>query len=236
MGTSMPSVESLSISMLSHDQCFLRAQLFYQVVQPWHIADAGLEFKMDLGSGVNYARFPNTLDLNSPDNKEKLKVAVTSSTAIVEERSARGDSAAIQKRLASAATWGRAEELGYLLRSCYVTEADALPALAEAAMRGSAECVELLLQAGVSGCKPIPGSLSNKNALHIACENGQEECARAIIMNVADNDGVLEGARSICMVCRVGDNELTCFDLLRHRDFNGMARRLEALARSLEET
>jgi hypothetical protein len=216
---------------MSADQCFFRAQLFYQVMEPWHIADAGLEFDMNLSTGINTARFPNNLNLNAPGNEDRLQEAIMAATTIVPQESSRGDGALLQNKLESAVTWGNHEEVAYLLRSCWITEEDALVSLGEAAKEGFEECVTILLNAGVGGSTPIQSSGTNKNALHLACENGQEECAKLIISSLKNVEEVYKVA-----LCGPEGEELTCFDLLRRSDLSGMARRLEALAKEkLEE-
>ena len=222
----MESESCITLGAQSSDQCYFRAQLFYQVVQPWHIADAGLEFDMNITTGVNKARFPNELGLDAPGNEDRLQEAIVAGTKVVPPQSARGDSAAIQKRLESAVTWGKEEEVGYLIRACYATENDALSALAEASSRGFDTCVTVLLRAGVSGSTPVPNSSTSKNALHMACENGQEECAKLIISSCASEEEVYRP-------CSIGEQEITCFELLRRADLNGMARRLEAHSRTV---
>lgn len=207
------------------DKCFFRAQLFSQVVQKWHMVDPGLEFNLNMETGINTAKFPNTLNLEDAENKDRLDEAMRLACRILPPAQGRGDGAKLQKRLLGAATWGNAEDLKYLIRSCYVTERDALPALAEACSMGHVNCVEILLAAGVSACEPIPGSATEKNALHVACENGQEECARLLISSV-------KGMDEVNKTCKCPE-DMTCFDLLRKNDMNGMARRLEAHANSV---
>lgn len=222
----MESESCTTLAAQSSEQCFFRAQLFYQVVQPWHIADAGLEFDMNITTGINKARFPNKLEIDAPGNEARLQEAIAAGTKVVPPESGRGDSAAIQKRLESAVTWGKEEELGYLIRACHVTENDALAALAEASSRGFETCVGVLLGAGVSGSTPVPNSSTSKNALHMACENGQEECAKLLISSCASEEEVYRP-------CTIGDQEITCFELLRRADLNSMARRLEAHSNSV---
>lgn len=212
--------ESFTSTIESTEQCYFRAQLFYQTVQPWHIVDVGLEFDMNISTGINRARFPNDLALEAPGNEARLAEAIQGSLTIVPPESRRGDESVIRKKLESAVTWGNEDELKYLLRSCYVTEANALPALAEASMRGCEGCVAVLLQAGVSGSATIPNSSANKNALHTACEYGQEECAKLIISS-------FNNANDIYKTCTSGADEVTCFDLLQRNDMKSMARRLE---------
>ena len=215
------------ISHLAHesDQCYFRAQPFYQVVSPWHMAQKGLKFKMDLSTGVSIARIPSKIDMLSPDNVDIREIAIQKATVVVPDENGKGDGAALRKRLNSAIPWGNVEELEYILRSCYVTISDAIPALVEAASRGYEKCVEVLLRAGVPGSAPLPHCSSGRNALHMACDNGQESCVK-LIMKYSQN------IEDIYTTCR-SPNEMTCFDLLRRNDLGGMARRLEAYANTL---
>ena len=219
--------EVFEVNSTGADKCFFRPQLFYQPLQSWHIADSGLEFNVNMSTGIHKARFPNTSNLDAEGNEDRLISATKAATTVVPKESSRGDGGLIRKKLESAVTWENSVELGYLLRSCYVTEQDALAALAEASSRGTCSCVSTLLSAGVSGCAPIPNSTTNKNALHMACENGQEEVARMIISSI-------DKIESVYQVCLCPD-ELTCFDLLRRSDLNGMARRLEEFTQAYFE-
>ena len=36
-------------------QCYFRPALFWQTLQPWHIADGGLEFRMNVTTGTMFA-------------------------------------------------------------------------------------------------------------------------------------------------------------------------------------
>ena len=67
----------------------------------------------------------------------------------------------------------------HLLSSCYCTQASLGPALLEACRHGNLENVHLLLHAGAQAAVQPPGE--NKCALHVACESGHEEVARALV-------------------------------------------------------
>jgi hypothetical protein len=198
-------------------QCFFKPALFYQQMQSWHIADAALEFKMDMATGINQARFPSAgIDLESGP-EDRLQQAINEATKVVEVGRGYHDALIVAEKLRDTCTWGDDDFLRYLIRSCYVTEDVALPALGEACGRGFRNCVVVLLEAGVSGTKAIPNTSLCKNALHIACENGQEACAMEIVDAMISSTQMDERT----------SNGLTALEILKNSDLNGMARRLE---------
>lgn len=122
--------------------------------------------------------------------------------------------------LTTAATWGDAAEVGKLLRCCYITHQTALPALAGAASFGYVEVVRLLLQAGCSASATVPGRPGGKNALHVACDAGQEAAAVALV----------EAMASRSQFEAKDGGGLSAVELLREADMGGIARRLDAKA------
>lgn len=209
--------------------CDFRPQLFYQPVQVWHLAGSSLEFKINLTTGINQARFANDADLEAPGSEEALESAMRNAVTLVKTSESDGEEGEgeVKVRLVNAVTWQDPMQVKYILQSCYVTHHIALPALAEACSRGLEECVQILLQAGTSAScyyslqqQQQGGGDSGlqKNALHVACENGHESCARMLINSMQSREEVY---------LKTKPAGLTAFDILRQQDLSGMARRLE---------
>lgn len=219
-GTNNRDKEGMT-QLMGDDWCYFRPALFYQPIQSWHIADSGLEFDLNMTTGINRGRFSTSTRLEDGD-PARLEKSIADATKIVPDEQGRGDAAAVMRRITNAATWGDSDQLAYLLRACYVTQSSALPALAEATFRGFDHCVRILLDAGVSPSAPNPTNASGKNALHVACEHGQEACAALLISAMTSPEEVY----------KVTSSGESAFDFLRKNDLNGMARRLDAHARS----
>lgn len=201
---------------------YFRPALFWQKVMPDHVCDSGLDFRLGLeDGGVNRARFAAgdfELEAGEP---ARLQAAITAQTRVVPAGGERDDRGNVAAKLAAAATWGDAELAAEVIRTCYVTEAMALPCLAEAAAAGSEAVVALLLAAGAGPAAPIPGRPGLKTALHVACEAGCEATARLLV-------GALASAAELDT--RDGSGH-TALEALRRADMGGIARRLEALAK-----
>mmetsp|Transcript_45712 Transcript_45712/g.107746 ORF Transcript_45712/g.107746 Transcript_45712/m.107746 type:complete len:303 (-) Transcript_45712:73-981(-) len=197
---------------------YFRPALFWQELLPdGHVCDGGLEFRVNLATGINECRFP-TGGVEMELDPERLATAFKQQTAIVRNSKARDDTACLSRQILSAATWGDAALVGRLLRTCWITEAVALPALAEAAARGFTEVVAILLAAGVKPASVVPERPGGKNSLHLACEAGQEATAMQLLEAMSTPAEV--GAKST--------DGSTFVDLLRAQDMGGIARRLTA--------
>ena len=88
--------------------------------------------------------------------------------ALVASADGREDQDAVKKQLIAAGTWGEAERLAQLIRTCYVTPAVANQVLVEVAGAGAVEIIQVLLQAGACPDYAEP-ALDDKTALHVAC-------------------------------------------------------------------
>lgn len=206
------------LSML--ENCEFRPSLYYEKVSNWHIANSCLDYKMDLSTGINKAKFPSDIDLdNGPP--ERLREAIKNNTKLVSVGRGISDSKNVAKRLKTAACWGQASMIEYIIRTCYVTENEALPALAYASILGSEECVSVLLKSGLSPSSLISDTNLGKNSFMLACEHGQEACASLLLAAMKDINQVF-------MKTAFG---LTAFDILRNNDMNGIARRLDDQAK-----
>jgi hypothetical protein len=209
------SADNSIVASIPCQYCYFRPQIFFQKVESWHMADAQLEFKMNFTTGENHARFSSGVNTDSRDD-ELMEQMMRNACKIVPQAEGKDDTQTVSSKLIAAVTWGDHDMLEYLLRSCYVTESCALPALYESCSRGYVRCIETLIAAGVN---PVRLDGGGKSALHIACENGQEESAVVLIdamRRMNDVNTTYGGA--------------TAFDFLRNNDMCGMARRLEAYA------
>jgi len=119
-----------NISTIKHTQygkeyVEFRPHAFFQEVQAWHAAQAGLEFKMDFSSGKNQARVNMGTGVTTDPSAEVLKAA----TMLVPDCEKKHDHNLVCKRLINAATWNKVEEVAYILRSCYCVQEAGLLAL-----------------------------------------------------------------------------------------------------------
>jgi hypothetical protein len=206
------------------ERCVFRPQIFYQEVSSWHICEASLDFKMNITTGINRAKFITDIELEEgPD--ERYNEAILNATKCVSSDLAKSDASLVTKKLVAATTWGDNENLGYILRSCYCSIESCIPSLLEASKRGFALCVRTLLDAGVPAASS--DSQWNKTALHAACEAGQEEIASLLISRMTS-------ISEVYIKCGFGETDrFSAFDILRGNDMSGIAKRLEAKAFSL---
>ena len=202
------------------DKCYFRPALYFQTIEDWQCADAGLEFKMNFTTQRNEGKFPSDVSL-SGISLEKAKAA---QLQWVSESSARPDTTNLSQRLRNAATWNKPEDLEHLIRTCYVPKTLAVPCLVEAAKRNFVAIVTLLVKAGAS--PSAIDAASGKNALHVACQEGQEDVCRILIESMATSED---------MYTETAEGH-TCFDLARANDLGFMARRLERLAKERFES
>ena len=196
------------------DKCYFRPSLYFQLIKDWQAADAGLEFRMNFTTQQNEGKFPSSINLS----ETSLAKCRAEQLHIVPASAARPDGANLSPRLRNAATWNQPEDMEHLLRTCYVTSELALPAFVEAAKRNYLDIIKLLLQAGVKATDV--DSMSGKSAIHVACENGQEDAARLLVLSASSTSNT-----STKVDCAIQD----AFQVARHNDLGFMARRLEAL-------
>ena len=201
---------------LGPDQMFFRPTLVFQTMLDVHVADAGLEFSLDIGTGRNRARFISEASVE--EGSARWDDIMQRQLTVVAAEEARDDSEAVKKHLLAAGTWGDAERVRHLIRTCYVTTSIANQALVEVAGAGASEVVGVLLQARACADYAAP-ALDDKTALHAACEAGLEDTAALLIASMS-TEGFARKTRS-------GGH--TAMDVLRRSDMNGMARRLEAV-------
>lgn len=212
----MPSSVLLgrSVGGLSGRKLTFRPQLFWQEVLPEHAVAANLQFECDFESGKNFARQPpSDPDETIPaDGTYALSVARCVSDDKVPSPA---DAALATRALREAAAVADEDTvLRHLLSSCYCPRSALGPALSECASRDNAAGVALLLAAGADPRAPSDG----KTALHVACERGCENAARALITAACDTVRVLSL------------DGRTPLQAARECDHGPLARRLEALA------
>ena len=211
-----PALYGRSVGGLAGRRLRFRPQLFWMEVLPEQAASSQLQFHLDFDSGRNLARLPSDR-VYAPDGALAFSVARCVPDVDVDP----DESEACARALREAATHaGGATPLRHLLSSCYCSRAVLAPALCEAARHGHVETAAMLLQAGADPSAQPQG----KSALHIACEEGQEDVARVLL---AANPAALTGAIDAV-------HGRTPLALARERDLISMARRLEAYVRELQ--
>lgn len=206
-------LDGRSIGGLSGRKLTFRPQLFWQEVLPEHaVADPGsLQFECNMSTGRNYCRVPSARDV-AADGAYARSVA----RCIADAECPCGEEALVARALREAATFaGDAAPLQHLLSSTYCTRAALQGALQEACRANHVGGVELLLHANAD-IRAQPGG---KTALHVACEQGCEEAARALVRADAD---ALRVASAL--------DGRTPLEVARDLDFGSMARRLVALS------
>mmetsp|Transcript_46713 Transcript_46713/g.101493 ORF Transcript_46713/g.101493 Transcript_46713/m.101493 type:complete len:179 (+) Transcript_46713:262-798(+) len=127
------------------------------------------------------------------------------------------------RALRAAASWREVTPLQHLLSSCYCSAHSLEPALFEAAHHGHAEHVALLCKAGA--CVSAQRPEHRKTALHIACEQGFEDAAKALIH-----------ADPLVLNVAAEQSGLLPLQLAHAMDLGPMARRLEEYAQQLHGT
>ena len=231
-GGSSESVDTLSVMKSSRPHVYFRPALFYQPMLDDHVADAGLEFRINFSSGLKEARFQppgaRLAAIDDGDTTGRLEDAKRSQLALVPAQLAREDTTAVSKMLSAAATWGEPEKVAALIRTCYVTQEAAWPALLEASTRGFEEVVRVLLEAGTQPTAVAEGGGGSGGGgptpLHRACANGHEATARALIEAMKGSDELVRA---------VDTDGATAFEVARRNDMRRLAERLEAYAASL---
>ncbi|KAK3244935.1 hypothetical protein CYMTET_43310 [Cymbomonas tetramitiformis] len=204
---------------LQSNQCYFRPCLVYQMMLPEHVADGGLEFRFNITTGENEARFPGLSEADAAPGSARHDAILAAQVRIIEDAEARDDGPAVRSKLAAAATWGDEVKMAHLVRTCYVTREAASEALLDGAREGAEGVVRVLLAAGASA-DFASVERDAKTALYVACECGYEPLAAQLI-SAMSLDGLGRRATS---------SGLTAFELLRREDLSGMARRLEAKA------
>jgi predicted GNAT family N-acyltransferase len=198
----------LSAMQTNFDKCYFRPALYWQTIHDWQCADAGLEFRMNFTTKVNEAKFSSDVTLS----QSSLTKCRAEQLCIVPESAARPDTIKLSERMRNAATWNKPDDLEHLIRTCYVTATVAIPCLIEASKRNFIDVVTLLLQAGANPITTDP--TSNKSALYVACEGGQEDVAKLLIVATKTTNS---------------QAVLAAIQVARNNDMGFMARRLEAL-------
>jgi len=195
------------------NRLLFREQFFWQELFPEHVTLGGLEFHVGLADGNNLARKCGPPDSNpravADDDVHFIKAASC-------VRDGKEDEPEVEKAVRAASSWGDRVRLRRLLASCYVTVPACGGALCEAARRGHEGVVKELLRARASPVSDDGSGKGWKTALHIACEQGQEDIAKLLVASRADLQALDSGGRTPC-------------ELAREQDLGMMAKRLELL-------
>jgi len=198
------------------DKVYFRPALFYQVIQPYHIVDSGLEFKMNFDTKENKARFPNTINFeNNPERLEQLK---KQACAIVNQNQQRDDRRILIRRMKNAATWNDIKTIQIMISTCYVTPEVAIPTLIEAISHGHIDIVKFLIDE--TGC-PITKFCSQstiKTPLHHAAESGHENILKLLLSKIETKEE--------CLLPTADTINQTIIDILRNNERSIMARRI----------
>jgi ankyrin repeat protein len=202
---------------LGPQQMYFKACLVPLRLHKDHVADAGLEFKIDFAHGHNTARFSADADIAAGSDREAaILLAALRVIGDDDSRAGQGDGESVRAHLSAAGAWGDAELVTQLLRTCYVTASIATAVLFEVASTGGSEAVvATLLAAGADGFAPLAGG---RTAFHAALANGHEHCGNAL----------LAAAPSRAAATRTTAAGDTACDLAVAADFGGVARRARA--------
>ena len=96
-----------SIAAQTFDKVYFRPALYYQVIEDYHCADGGLEFRMNFKTKQNEGKFSSDVQLSGKSlekcKREQLK--------LVPESAARPDAANLGQRLLNATTWNQPDVL-----------------------------------------------------------------------------------------------------------------------------
>ena len=203
---------------LGPDQMYFKPSIVHLPLLEDHVADAGLEFKIDMAHGRNTARFATDADV--VEGSARHAAVLANALRVLDDgdpRARQGDAESVRRHVSAAAAWGDADALAVLLRTCYVARSAATAVLFEVASTGGAAAVvNVLLDAGADGFAPLgPGG---RTAFHAALANGHEHCGTALLGRAP--------SRAAAMAPAAGGE--TAVDLARAGDFGGVFRRLGA--------
>lgn len=198
---------------LGPEQVYFRPALCYQPLLPGHVCDGALEFKVNLTTGHNEARSGGAAD---EAQREQLLAAASK---CVPDGDARGDGAALRRMLVAAGSFGHADKLVQLIRTCYVSAAMASDVLCESVREGHESTAAVLIAAGADPAKPVP-KMDGRAPIHFAAAAGHSRVAAL----------VLDALPSRAAAYAKSTSGKTFADLLRENDMAGAARRLEKQA------
>ena len=202
---------------LGPEQMYFKPCLAHLPLLPDHVADGGLEFKIDMNGGGNTARFVPPGGVGVDVGSGRYDEIVAKALRVIDDDDPRvhqGDGESVRKRVSAAAAWNDVDLLTVLLQTCYVSKSTAEAVLFEvAATGGSPAIVSLLLRAGASGFEPLA---SGKTALHAALSGGHEPVADVLVAAAP--------SRAACLL--ETDDGQTAVDLARSNDFGGISRRI----------
>ena len=162
---------SMTTGGFPRGKLMFRAQPFWQQLREDHIAGGGIEFKMGMDDGINFAKLKTKVEVE-PDSSY-----AQSCVKVVSDSSCKGDTDAVSSVLREFVASNDTSQISYIFQSCFVTQKAASASVCEACKLNQIEALKLLLKAG-----SLPTSkLSGKPALHFAVENGSEDAALMLI-------------------------------------------------------
>lgn len=215
---------------LKKSYVYFRPALVYQQLLHDHVADAGLEFALDMSDHncnskndtfftTNKARFPTPAGVPEVvEGTETFQTILKKQFSCCKNGEEREDAERVKAKLRTAATWGETEKVRKLIMTCYVSERIASELLCELVQTENTDIVQTLLEAKARADLPFQ-HLRSKTSLHLACEAGNEEIAMKLINSISQREGVY----------RKTDEGETAFDLARLNDHVNMARRLQKI-------
>eukprot|EP00746_Dinoflagellata_sp_MGD_P107251 gnl/MRDRNA2_/MRDRNA2_45207_c0_seq1.p1 gnl/MRDRNA2_/MRDRNA2_45207_c0~~gnl/MRDRNA2_/MRDRNA2_45207_c0_seq1.p1 ORF type:complete len:197 (-),score=40.33 gnl/MRDRNA2_/MRDRNA2_45207_c0_seq1:3-593(-) len=170
----------------------------WQEVFPDHVLPLGLELRMDMETGKNYARL-------CPGQVDNLVNDFADEQVVIE-------------KLGEAATWDQPDCLRQLLKSCYYRTETLTPILCDAASRGFLDVCSVLL---LSQADPLGRDRKGVTPLHRAVGNGFETAAEKLLQRC------VEMGREDALLVK-DDLGRSCLDFAREQDLGPVARRIEA--------
>jgi len=175
-----------------------RASNVYQEVLEDHCLPAGLEIKMDVGTGKNLARLCSGQTVDYAGSKDNYPMVCDA--------------------LRAAATWNKPDVVKALVATCFYDVASMSPALLEASAKGYPDVVYALLAGGMSKADPVAlDAKEGQSALHRAMMNGHEEICQRMIDTLKSP----EAARPL------NRQGLDPFAATREEDMGMVAKRME---------
>eukprot|EP01060_Flectonema_neradi_P004232 TRINITY_DN12761_c1_g1_i1.p1 TRINITY_DN12761_c1_g1~~TRINITY_DN12761_c1_g1_i1.p1 ORF type:complete len:232 (+),score=29.58 TRINITY_DN12761_c1_g1_i1:74-769(+) len=198
---------SKNVGGFPRGKMFFRPQPFWQVLRDDHIASGGIEFKMGLDDGVNYAKLKTKVEIE-PDSSFAKSCA-----KVVSDGNGKGDAEAISSVLRELVASNNIPEIMSIFQSCYVTREAASASVCEACKLDHTEALVFLLEAG---CSPT-SKLSGKTALHFAVESGSEESAILLVSSWLTPEEIM----------MPNSNDLNIFQIMENLDMGPMMRQIK---------
>ena len=122
-------------------------------------------------------------------------------------------------KLRTALAWGDVQQVKQVIQTCYVTQSCVDTALLEAALCGSVDTTQILLQAGASPLATIDRQVrGGKTVFHLACQEGHSAVAKLLLAHIRSREAALT-------TCAQG---YTAIETARRNDMNLLANKLQS--------